>query len=96
MKKYVGRCFLSIYFSVSYVFCSSYFDYLNQYSHTLGPLGNYKKGEIEIILDKDKIGEIEKNTQRKVGVIAEDKYWIWLNDAVRFPNGNYGVYGRLL
>lgn len=73
-----------------------YYKYLNDYSKTLGPLGNSKNGEIEIIKDPLKIDEIEKSTGRKVGIMAEDKYWLWLNDAVQFPNQKSGVYGRLL
>lgn len=73
-----------------------YLEYINQYPEALGPIGNYQKGEIEIVLEEGKIQEIEKATRRKVGVIAEDQYWIWINDAVRFPNGKYGVYGRII
>lgn len=75
---------------------NSYLNYLETYPQTLGPNGSYEKGEIEIIRDQSRIGEIEKLTQRNVGIIAEDKYWIWFNDAVRFPNGTYGVYSRVL
>jgi ADP-ribose pyrophosphatase len=75
---------------------NSYFKYLERYRNILGPMGNAQNGEIEIIQDKKKIAEIEKMTGRKVGTIAEDKYWIWLNDAVQFPNKKQGVYGRLL
>lgn len=74
----------------------NYLDYLERYANTLGPLGNAEKGEIEIIKDPQKRKEIEATTNRRVGVVAEDKYWIWINDAVKFPNGKYGVYGRLL
>lgn len=27
---------------------------------------------------------------------SPDHYWIWLNDAVQFPNQTYGIYGRIL
>ena len=70
--------------------------YLNEYEKALGPIGDYREGEIEIIRDLDKLKEIEKSTNRKIGVLAEDNYWIWLNDGVRFPKGNYGVYGRII
>jgi len=73
-----------------------YVEYLDQYPNTLGPIGSYLKGEIEIIKDQHKIVEIQQLTKRTVGIMAEDNYWIWLNDAVRFPNGTYGVYGRLI
>lgn len=61
-----------------------------------GSIGEWRKGEIEIITDPIKMSEVEQATGRKVGVIYQDKYWVWLNDAVRFPNGSYGVYGRIL
>lgn len=73
-----------------------YFSYLDRYPQTLGPLGNASKGEIEIVRDRVKIAEIAQKTGRKIGVVAVDKYWIWLNDPVKFPNGTYGVYGRIL
>ena len=74
----------------------AYFNYIKTYPGALGPIGIAAKGEIEIVQDKKKIAEIEKNTGRFVGVMAEDKYWLWLNDAVKFPNNKYGVYGRLI
>lgn len=73
-----------------------YFEYLDRYPDILGPLGDFQKGEIEIIRDRQKMLEIEHSMGRRVGVVAEDNYWIWLNDVVRFPNGKYGIYGRML
>lgn len=80
------------------IFFAQYEDYLQlirQYK-TLGPNGNYLNKEIEIVIDPREMSQIEKNSRRLVGIVAQDKYWIWLNDAVRFPNGNSGVYGRLI
>lgn len=74
----------------------SYFSYLDKYPQTLLPIGDATLGEIEIILDKKKMCELQQKTGRKIGVIAEDNYWLWINDAVKFPNGKEGVYGRLL
>lgn len=75
---------------------SPYLQLLQDHPDTLGPLGNWEDGEIEILTDLDKISQAEKNVDRNVGIIAHDRYWIWLNDAVQFPNGKYGVYGRML
>lgn len=75
---------------------NAYFNYLSKYPKTLAFLGNANQGEIEIIVDEQKIIDIQQKTGRKVGVVAEDRYWLWLNDAVQFPNGKCGVYGRLL
>ncbi len=74
----------------------AYFKYLEQYPFLSSSLGHADQGEIEIVLDKEKISAIEQQRQRKVGVIAEDTYWLWINDAVKFPSGSYGVYGRIL
>ena len=79
-----------------YLKLRAYFDYLDQYPKTLAFLGDANQGEIEIILDEQKIADIQKKMNRKVGIVAEDNYWLWINDAVKFPNGKYGVYGRLL
>ena len=75
---------------------TKYLEYLKQYPLTLGPNASYKKGEIEIIRDEKQMAEIQNRTKRMVGVVAEDNYWIWINDAVCFPNGTKGVYGRVI
>ncbi len=74
----------------------SYLELLNRYPQTLGPFGQFQDKEIEIIRDPKKIAEIEIEMGRKVGIIAQDRYWIWINDAVKFPSGKNGIYGRLL
>lgn len=74
----------------------SYFRLLDQYPQTLGPLGDAQQGEIEIIQDRKKIEELEQTMGRKIGIVAQDKYWLWINDPVKFPSGKYGVYGRFL
>lgn len=75
---------------------TKYLEYLEQYPDTLGPNASYQEGEIEIIRDEKEMTQIQELTNRTIGVVAEDHYWIWLNDAVRFPNGTYGVYGRMI
>src|ERR1700722_8711824 len=90
---------LTFLFSTAAVFAHEYDDYLllmKNHPNTLGPWGNWKEGEIEILSTPSDIKEAEAATGRHVGIIAQDKYWIWINDAVRFPNGKYGVYGRIL
>lgn len=74
---------------------SEYLDFYNA-NPSIGSLGDHKKGEIEVVLDKEEMTKIEKATGRQCGIISQDKYWIWLNDAVIFPNGHRGVYGRIL
>ena len=73
-----------------------YFELIERYPDLIEPRGDALKGEIEIILDKETIAAIEKKTGRDVGIIAIDKYWIWINDACKFPSGHYGVYGRIV
>lgn len=75
---------------------AKYLDYLTRYPYTLGLNASYREGEIELIRDEQKINDIQALLNRKVGIIAEDQYWIWINDAVRFPNGTYGIYGRMV
>ena len=74
----------------------SYLHLLSQYPVSLGPLGSTTQQEIEIIRDPIKMQAISKASGREVGIIYRDKYWIWLNDPVQFPNGTSGVYGRIL
>lgn len=47
-------------------------------------------------MSPEKIRDIESKVGHDVGLIHQDKYWIWLNDACKFPSGNEGVYGRIL
>lgn len=77
-----------------------------------GPLGKWQQGEIEIVLDVDKIkkaehqarlrliakgfSESEASSWSRVGIVAEDNYWMWIRDAVTFPSGVNGTYDRLL
>lgn len=75
---------------------TTYFELLDSYPVALGPKGNWQDGEIEIVRDIEGVEKAKKATGRQVGVVAQDKYWLWVNDAVRFPGGNYGVYGRFL
>lgn len=74
----------------------NYLNFLNQYPNTLGPFGDASQYEIEIVRDPMLIQEISEKTNRFAGIVYQDQYWIWLNDPVKFPNGEYGVYGRLL
>jgi ADP-ribose pyrophosphatase len=75
---------------------SKYLALIQEYPHLITPQGDAKKGEIQIILDPEQMSSIEQKTGRDVGLIARDKYWLWINDACRFPSGQEGVYGRIL
>lgn len=89
-----------------------YLIFLEGVGKGLGPLGNYQRGEIEIVKDPIKIKEIEDNQYKKLlsqgisqeeahlasraGIITEDIYWIWVRDPVIFSSGMTGLYNRLI
>jgi ADP-ribose pyrophosphatase len=72
-----------------------YLELVEQYPHLVTPRGDAAQGEIEILLDEEQMASVEKKLGRDVGVVKEDQYWIWINDACKFPSGNEGVYGRI-
>lgn len=73
-----------------------YFALIKQYPHLIESRGDSSKGEIEILTDPEKMAAIEKKQARDVGVVWRDKYWLWVNDACRFPSGHEGIYARIL
>lgn len=72
-----------------------YLELVEKYPHLIQPQGDAFFGEIEILIDPEKMEAIEKTTGRDVGILNQDRYWIWVNDACRFPSGKEGVYGRI-
>jgi ADP-ribose pyrophosphatase len=88
-----------------------YLEFLRTYDH-LGEIGNYKDGKIEIVTEEKTVrkieetqaksymkeGETEKDAYEhaKVGIVAEDKYWVWVRDAVIFPSGGTGTFDRII
>ncbi len=75
---------------------NEYLELINRFPKLIQPQGNYANGEIQIVLDPQEMADIERETGRNVGIVMKDKYWLWINDACIFPNGNKGVYGRIL
>lgn len=73
-----------------------YLDIIREYPLLVSEVGDVNKGEIEIIIDSEKMAEIESKTGRDVGLIKKDKFWTYINDAVRFPSGAEGVYSRII
>lgn len=73
-----------------------YLELIKLYPRLIAYQGNFLEGEIEIVTDPEEMAAIEKETMRDVGIIAQDRYWIWINDACKFPSGKRGVYGRML
>jgi len=76
--------------------CREYLDLAKKYPKFVTPGGSAENGEIELILDEERMLAIEKETGRTVGVMGRDKYFLWVNDACKFPGGKEGVYGRLI
>lgn len=89
-----------------------YLQFAKEHPHLFNDLGVWKKNEIEITLNPERIQKVEKQTACRllakgydekdaqkwssIGIIAEDCYWIWIRDAVVFPSGVYGTYDRLM
>jgi len=75
---------------------NDYLQLLKHHPRLIENRGDDVQGEIQIILDPNRMAEIENKTGRDVGLIHQDKYWLWINDACMFPSGKEGVYGRIL
>lgn len=76
------------------------------------PNGNFRQGEIEVVVDPAEIAKIEEIQKKrlihkgfseeeaiqssKIGIVSEDAYWVWVRDAVYFPKGVPGTYDRLM
>ena len=73
-----------------------YLELIKRYPNLTSVQGDFTKGEIQIVLDPQEMAAIEKAAARDVGVIKQDKYWLWINDACIFPSGHKGVYGRIM
>ena len=81
-----------------------YIKIVNQYPHIAA---NFE-GELEVITDKDILLKEQENLYLKakekhqplhwynIGVVSEDVWTIVLRDLVKFPNGTYGGYVRML
>lgn len=73
-----------------------YLKLLSDYPQALGPWGDASVGEIEILRDPALLPIVEQQVGRDVGIVRKDRFWMWLNDAVKFSNGKYGIFGRIL
>lgn len=71
--------------------------------------GNWKRGEIEIVTDIQEILDVEEEEKERkkndpqgrvpswqVGIITRSRWFIFLRDAVIFPNGKKGLYERVV
>jgi ADP-ribose pyrophosphatase len=87
----------------------NYVSYIEQLGQ---PNGDYHNGEIEVVTNVTEAYQIQKTQEyrllqkgfsevdavefSRIGIVHEDQYWIWLRDAVYFPNKISGTYDRLL
>lgn len=81
-----------------------YLDFAVKYPHVF----DNSLGQLEILLDKDMIiskqKELYKMAEKKkqplhwydIGIVSEDAWTVVIRDLVRFPDGSYGGYIRLL
>jgi len=108
MKTLLALLFLTFSLSAD----PNYHTLFEQFPEVMGRLGSWKRGEIEIATNPAEIKKIENHCYHKllrkgfsteeakrysrVGIVAEDQYWIWVRDAVYFPGGIMGTYERLL
>ena len=99
-------CVQCLYADGSLVGYFSYLELLNL------PNGNHRAGEIEVVTDPAEILKIQTMQEQRllkrgfstdqaaqysrIGIVGEDQYWVWLRDAVNFPQGARGTYDRLL
>lgn len=90
---------------------TTYLDFFKQHPELLGPIGNAKNGEIQVLLDPEKIEEAqsvhyERLLQQgfnpefafnasRAGIVLEDPFWLIIRDPVLFPSGALGMYNRL-
>ena len=89
----------------------AYASLIKNHELSLGLKGSHKKGEIEIITDAKEIDQLEAEVKNRLlkkhskqiakewsrtGIVAEDKYWIWVRDPVIFPSGYKGTYNRII
>lgn len=98
------------------LFADVYFDqyqaFLKNSKETLGPMGSFQKGELEIILDPLQIETLRKSSYEslrkegvcpdkadkwtRVGVVSQDSQWLLLRDAVKLPSSELVLRDRLL
>jgi hypothetical protein len=76
---------------------NDYIKFMKENLSTLGPLGNHRFGEIEILLDKHLIPAWNKeHPDRPAGIWGKTPWHVVFNHLVKFPNGNIGTYLRVV
>lgn len=109
MGKWIYACLLCSGYLISEAPSDSYLTSLEKLKRSNG---KYELGEIEILVDPKQIQEVcgiqKANLLRKgfssefaerftkIGIIEEDQYFLWVRDAVYFPNKKAGTYDRII
>ena len=89
-----------------------YIDFRGKYRKFFGEIGDYKKGEIEIIDDpklfvkcevsaakqmiEEGISEKEAHERAKIGIKEENRWGVSVCEPVRLPTGAYGTFVRFI
>ncbi|MDR3624311.1 MAG: NUDIX hydrolase [Chlamydiales bacterium] len=73
-----------------------YLELYEQYPEAFGPKGDWKKNEMELIDDLQVMRAIQKQFNQPVGIVAEDRFWLWIRDALILPSGEHTTYNRFL
>lgn len=86
----------------------SYFELEKEYPFLFENIGNAEEKEIQLITNPDDIYRICKLNRERlsnknlpfhwadIGIFAEDQYFYFIRDAVRFPSGYEGTYDRIV
>ncbi len=88
-----------------------YVKFLKVFDDQLGPIGDYTKGEVQIVLDPDEIHQLEMDKEQQlirrgvnlqdakrwsqVGVIDSGSSWILIRDPVILPSGRKTTRHRI-
>ena len=89
-----------------------YIKFRSKYRKFLGEIGDYKKGEIEIVLDSKLFEKCEESAARqmmaewvsekgaheraKIGIREENRWGVSVCEPVRLPTGAYGTFVRFI
>ncbi len=109
---FVIALFLTTQLIASTAVHSEYLAFIQENSDHLGTPGSASNGEIELLLDEERIRKAEQaqlarlmsqgvprhkaTYWSKAGIAFESPYWYWVRDPVEFPDGSQGVYGRII
>lgn len=99
MKKYL--CLLLFIFSIHAENFDQknivrYLELYKLYPKALGSKGDWKRGEMELIWDLPTMVKMQEKFNQPIGIVAEDRFWIWIRDAIILPSGDRTTYNRFI